>query len=80
MVVSERGVQIGYLTAERCAWIGAMIGDGREVRAIFQQSTKAGAIIRVTLDGTDPQLPEPSVESDKASGNDFHPDEIYPDD
>ena len=36
-VFSVRGVQIGYLSAERCGWIGGMIRIGREPRAIFQR-------------------------------------------
>ncbi|PTQ12933.1 hypothetical protein CLG96_01975 [Sphingomonas oleivorans] len=81
MVLSARGVQMGYLTAERCGWIGRMIADGRELRAIFQESTKYGAVIRVAFDGVDPVLPEaqPRPHSyDDDSG--FWPDYIPPDD
>jgi len=57
-VFSKRGVQLGYLTAERCGRIGAMIAAGRELRAIFQKPTTYGCAIRVAFDGTDPVLPE----------------------
>lgn len=78
MVMSARGVQIGYLTADRAAWIGAMLRQGREVAAIFQQATPMGAAIRVAFDGAVPVLPEV-----RAAGvdpePDFWPDEVPPD-
>ena len=79
MVMSARGVQIGYLTADRAPWIGAMLRQGREVAAVFQQATPMGAAIRVAFDGAVPVLPavqvvgvEPEVE--------FWPDEEWPED
>lgn len=77
MVMSARGVQIGYLTADRAPWIGAMLRQGREVAAVFQQATPMGAAIRVAFDGVVPVLPgvaavEPEVE--------FWPDEEWPED
>nr|AJW29419.1 hypothetical protein plasmid201_231 [Sphingomonas sp. NS2] len=89
-VFSFRGFQIGYLSAERCGWIGAKIQQGQDVRAIFQAPTNDGAIIRVHLDGGTPTLPPPPPESvlsvdalyaqqaDLASG--FWPDYLPPDD
>ncbi len=79
MVVSARGVQIGYLTADRAAWIAAMLRSGRPVAAIFQQATPMGAAIRVAFDGAVPALPEPVVE-DRDPEPDFWPDELPPDD
>lgn len=87
MVMSERGVQLGYLTAERAPWIGSMMARGTEIRAIFQANRGSSAMIRVTLDGSEPVLPEPasprrqldavdSVDDD----NGFYPDYIPPDD
>jgi hypothetical protein len=81
-VFSARGVQIGYLTAERCTWIAGMIGDGREILAIFQRQTAYGAVIRVALDGAKPILPRDvstATEPDDPEG-DFYPDFIPPDD
>jgi hypothetical protein len=78
-VFSERGVQLGYLTAERCGWIGGMIANGREVRAIFQHATKNGAVIRIAIDGADLMLPSIS-ESHRYDEPDFYPDYIPPDD
>ena len=57
-VWSARGVQMGYLTAERCGRIGALIGQGREVRAVFQAQAQFGAWIRVAFDGEEPTVPE----------------------
>jgi hypothetical protein len=79
MVASARGVQIGYLTADRAAWIVGMLRSGREVAAIFQQATPLGAAIRVAFDGAVPMLPKPVVE-DRDPEPDFWPDEIPPDD
>ncbi|MFD1034311.1 HIRAN domain-containing protein [Sphingomonas hankookensis] len=64
MVVSVRGVQIGYLTADRAVWIGGMLRGGREVTAVFQQATPMGAAIRVAFDGAVPVLPRPVAEED----------------
>ena len=62
MVVSVRGVQIGYLTADRAAWIGGMLRGGRDVAAVFQQVTPMGAAIRVAFDGAVPVLPRAVAE------------------
>lgn len=79
MVLSARGVQIGYLTADRAAWIGAMLRQGREVAALFQQATPMGAAIRVAFDGVVPVLPEVQpAEADPEP--EFWPDEVPPDD
>ncbi len=78
-VLSARGVQIGYLTAERAPWVGAKMRNGTEVVAIFQSATPGGAAIRVGLDGDYPVLPETKPPpSDNDDG--FWPDEIPPDD
>lgn len=79
MVVSVRGVQIGYLTADRAAWIGGMLRSGREVAAIFQQATQLGAAIRVAFDGAVPVLPAAvAVEADAEP--DWWPDDVPPED
>ncbi|MEH3040219.1 MAG: HIRAN domain-containing protein [Sphingomonas paucimobilis] len=79
MVLSARGVQIGYLTADRAAWIGAMLRQGRKVTAVFQRATPMGAAVRVAFDGTVPVLPK-----EQAAGVDaepeFWPDEVWPED
>jgi hypothetical protein len=82
-VFSHRGVQIGYLTAERAPWIGKLIRDGREVQAVFQEESERGAWIRVAFDGAVPELPAKSLASAGATEQaeeDWFPDEVYPDD
>lgn len=86
-VYSKRGIQVGYLTAERAPWIGAMIKHGREVRAIFQAQTRFGAWIRIAFDGEHPVLPadnrlEEAVDAGFADdpAPDFYPDEDWAED
>jgi len=83
-VYSARGVQIGYLTAERCGWIGGLIKSGRDYRVVFQQAAQSCAWIRIAFDGAEPTLPanvadsardDPHVDYDPG----FLPDEIWPD-
>lgn len=89
-VYSARGIQIGYLSADRCVWIGGRMRQGQDIRAIFQEGSHTGAVIRANLDGTDPTLPGPNRraqpddarsaagQADPESG--FWPDDIPPDD
>ena len=79
MVVSARGVQIGYLTADRAAWIGAMLRQGREVAAVFQQATPMGAAVRVAFDGVVPVVPAVREVGEDAAPE-FWPDEVWPED
>lgn len=77
-VFSERGVQIGYLTAERAPLIKAMLGRGDEVRAIFQEAVSYGAVIRASFDGEVPTLPPPAQRNvttlSPVADDDFCPD------
>lgn len=77
-VFSARGVQLGYLSAERCGRIGQLIRQGHEVRSVFQEATRHGAVIRVAFDGEEPQLP-PARDPEPAQEQDFWPDEEWPD-
>lgn len=87
-VYSVRGIQIGYLSADRCVWIGGKMRQGQEIRAIFQEGSHTGAVIRANLDGNDPTLPtltrqDASGRSAAASGDPetgFWPDDMPPDD
>ncbi|MEP9401381.1 HIRAN domain-containing protein [Sphingomonas sp. VNH70] len=79
MVLSARGVQIGYLTADRAAWIAPMLRSGRECHAIFQQPTPAGAAIRLAFDGRRPALPR-AVGEGADEEPDYWPDDLPPDD
>jgi hypothetical protein len=76
-VVSERGVQIGYLRAERAPRIRQLILAGREPRAVFQAAADFGAWIRIAFDGEAPVLPPARETGDPEP--DWYPDEIYPD-
>lgn len=86
-VFSQRGVQIGYLTAERWGRIGAMIRQGREMHAVFQREAQHGAWIRVAFDGELPIVdlnPSPFVRAPlRAEGadpeTDFYPDPEWED-
>ncbi len=56
-VISERGVQIGYISAERCAWIGRRLAAGETCVAIFQALDTVTAMIRLRFGGDRPTLP-----------------------
>ena len=82
-VFSERGGQLGYLTAERAPLVRRWISAGREVQAIFQDTATWGAIVRIALDGSAPALPpssETEADEPESADVDYWPDEIYPDD
>lgn len=82
-VFSIRGVQIGYLTADRAPWIGGMVRSGREIRVAFQQATQVGAAVRVAFDGEAPVLPAASASQMRprthSDDPDFWPDYVPPD-
>jgi hypothetical protein len=82
-VFSSRGIQIGYVPAERAPWLRRMIASGRKITAIYQKQTSFGAWIRVAFDGGVPTLP-PERAGDQVSEHhevedEFYPDPIYPD-
>lgn len=81
-VYSARGIQIGYIKAERAALIGGAMRRGI-VEAIYQQSEEWGAVIRVHTDGTAPILPAAvSLQPDQQQAEvdpDWYPDEVWPD-
>lgn len=86
-VYSERGVQLGYLTAERAPRIGQLIRAGHEIISIFQEATRFGAVIRVAFDGEQPVLPVSAACAEDgelgleegAAAPDWYPDEVWPD-
>jgi hypothetical protein len=84
-VYSERGVQLGYLTAERAPMIGRILADGVEVRAVFQRKADYGAVIRVAFGGEGPVLPaerptvQPPESQATADDTEFWPDPEWPD-
>ncbi|WP_230280235.1 HIRAN domain-containing protein [Croceicoccus sp. Ery15] len=75
-VYSCRGVQLGYLTAERCVRIGALIRRGHQVTSIFQTATDFGALIRTSFDGEVPELPK-MIGQDADDAPDFWPDPTW---
>ena len=78
-VYSCRGVQLGYITAERAPWIGAQIRAGRECLAIFQGMTERAGWLRLAFDGHQPELPPPTPKREPDPEPDFWPDYIPPD-
>lgn len=58
-VVSPRGIQLGYINAERAPYIGGRMSRGEDVEAIFQGLDGASAFIRVRFGGGVPTLPVP---------------------
>jgi len=56
-VFSARGVQVGYLTAERAPYIGKMLRAGEEVAAVFQELDTTAAFVRARFGGGRPSLP-----------------------
>jgi hypothetical protein len=56
-VIGPRGVQIGYLSAERAPYIAGRMSRGEDVAAIFQGMDGAAAFIRVRFGGGVPTLP-----------------------
>ena len=75
-VYSCRGIQIGYLTAERCGRIGAMIRAGRAITAVFQEPAPFGAVVRAAFDEDEPALPSKRFADPEPE---WWPDEEYPD-
>ncbi|MET0363446.1 MAG: HIRAN domain-containing protein [Sphingobium sp.] len=78
-VFTARGVQIGYLRADRAPLVGRYKSRGRISAAVFQEATKWGAIIRIGLDGEVPVLPEPAPSAPDEEDSGFWPDYIPPD-
>lgn len=61
-VVGPRGVQIGYLNAERAPYVGGRMSRGEDVAAIFQGIDGAAAFVRVRFGGGMPTLPSPPAQ------------------
>lgn len=85
-VISPRGVQIGYINAERAPYIGGRISRGEDVVAIFQGIGGASAFIRVRFGGEAPTLPPAPEKSTPARPTrpprriePYEPHAFYPD-
>ena len=81
-IMSERGIQLGYVSAERNGLVGARMRAGADIRAVFQQATKEGALIRIGFDGEPPDLPPPVARNASQPPDDEHlySDPVWPDD
>ncbi|MGY2735191.1 HIRAN domain-containing protein [Sphingomonas sp. UYP23] len=78
-VFTERGTQLGYLTAERAPWIGGKILAGEEYVAIYQQPGVMAAVIRVRFGGGAPTLPSPRPVRQSSDESGHVGEEFYPD-
>lgn len=77
-VFSCRGVQLGYLSAERAGRIGSIIRSEREVQAVFQDESHFGAWIRVAFDGQQPIVAANRGPPPQEPDTGWFPDEIWP--
>jgi hypothetical protein len=77
---SCRGVQIGYVTAEKAQWIGGMIREGRQLTVLFLGLNFNTAWVRVGLDGQLPDLPLQRLAAPLPDDSGFFPDPTYDDD
>lgn len=83
-IYSCRGVQLGYVTAERAPLVRSWLASGREVKSLFQGLSPTGAWIRVGIDGEEAQV-EPSASTAlphiqaRSERSTFDPDAFYPD-
>ena len=71
------GGQLGYLSAERCGWIGARLRAGEEAQVVFQAAAGAAAYLRVRFGGGAPTLP-PLAHAEASGDDDFVPDPEAP--
>lgn len=81
-IVSPRGVQLGYVSAERAPYIGARLRRGEAVAAGFQGFAGSAALVRIRFGGGLPTMPAlrdpPSGQPDSTNPDDadaFYPDE-----
>lgn len=85
-VIGPRGVQFGYVNAERAPFVAARLARGEEAAAIFQGISGGAAYIRVRFGGGTPTLPPvaPPPVSARAPRpprrlNPYDPHAFYPD-
>lgn len=76
-VYSARGIQLGYVPAERCARIAALLGQGREIIAIYQGRDAHRGYMRLAYDGEQPTLPPTRITIQ--TEQDFWPDPTWDD-
>ena len=85
-VWSARGVQVGYINAERAPWIGNRIRSGEECQAVMQGLDGWSGFIRVRFGGDAPSLPPapaivppPRRPRPPRRTGPINPDAFYPD-
>lgn len=86
-VISPRGVQLGYVNAERAPYIGNRMSRGEDAEAIFQGLDGGSAFVRVRFGGGVPTLPSPRICNGTAARaprqprrtGPFDPHAFYPD-
>ena len=81
-VIGPRGVQLGYVNAERAPLVAGRIARGAEATAVFQGIDRSAAYVRVRFGGGAPTLPpergdRPGAPAADASDG-FYPDEDGP--
>ena len=73
-VIGPRGVQLGYVSAERASYIAGRMSRGEEVAAIFQGMDARAAFIRLRFGGGAPTLPIRPIAPTASSSSDDLPD------
>lgn len=76
-VYSARGIQIGYIQAERAQLVGTLLARHSASASVFQAKHRAGAIIRLNTAGKTPSLPVRTASP--PPDDDWWPDEEWPD-
>ncbi|HET9511393.1 MAG TPA: HIRAN domain-containing protein [Sphingomonas sp.] len=66
------GGQMGYVAADRAAYIGKRMAEG--YFAVFQGHVGSAAYIRIRFGGGQPTLPRPAVVERRSDDDDFFPD------
>lgn len=79
-VFSARGIQVGYLSAERAPWIGRRLKAGEHAEAVFQGVGRSAAYVRIRFGGGGPTLPPmPAGRATSERDADTFPDPDGPD-
>lgn len=84
-VWSARGIQVGYVTAERAPWIGRRMKAGEDVLAVFQGMDNIAGYVRVRFGGGGPTLPPAALDTSsgaprgRAAQHDADDDAFFPD-
>ncbi len=77
-VFSMRGVQMGYVSAERAPYIGRRMQQ-EEYAVVFQALAGNMGYVRIRFGGNSPTLPEPIEPAPYSRQASFDPDPFYPD-